>query len=243
MRNFKLTIEYDGSGFSGWQVQPELRTVQGELYRALGEIAGEDIKIVGSGRTDAGVHAVGQVASVMLDTELQPATLKRALRGKLPGDIVVRSVDEVPPSFNARYDARSRRYHYIFIDRPSALWRNYYHEVPGSIDPSEAEEMRIQLRALEGRHDFSAFTASGSNSGSKVCTVMQAELIESRPLVILSVTADRFLYNMMRSIAGTVLRAATGRGASIEEVLASRERAAAGPTLPPSALYLMEVRY
>lgn len=243
MRNFKLTIEYDGSGFSGWQVQPGQRTVQGKLYRALGEIAAGDVRIVGAGRTDTGVHAAGQVASAALETDMTTGVIMKALRGKLPPDVVVRSVEEVPLSFNARYDARSRRYHYIFIDRPSALWRNYYHELPKGIDAEAIDAMREQLRALRGEHDFAAFAASGSKVKSTVCSILRAEIIENRPLVTLSVTADRFLYNMMRSVAGTVLRAGTGRNVSIADILASGDRSAAGPTLPPGALYLMEIKY
>jgi tRNA pseudouridine38-40 synthase len=243
MRNFKLTIEYDGSGFSGWQVQPGRRTVQGELLDALGEIARGDVKVVGAGRTDTGVHAAGQVANATLETDLSDEVMVRALRGKLPPDIVVRSVEEVPLSFNARYDARSRRYHYIFIDRPSALWRNYYHEVPGGLDAEAIEAMSAEVRALRGEHDFAPFAASGSNVKTTVCSVLRAEIIENRPLVTLSVTADRFLYNMMRSIAGSVLRAGTTGGVSIADILASGDRSAAGPTLPPGALYMMEIRY
>lgn len=243
MRNFKLTIEYDGSVFSGWQVQPGQRTVQGKLYRALGEIAAGDVKIVGAGRTDTGVHAVGQVASASLETDMTADVMMKALRGKLPSDIVVRSVEEVPLSFNARYDARSRRYHYIFIDRPSALWRNYYHEILNGLDEEAIEAMREQLRAIRGEHDFAAFAASGSSARTTVCNVLRADIIENRPLVTLSLTADRFLYNMMRSIAGTVLKAGKGGDVSIADILASSDRSAAGPTLPPGALYLMEIKY
>ena len=243
MRNFKLTIEYDGSGFSGWQVQPNQRTVQGKLYDALGEIAAGELKVVGAGRTDTGVHAVGQVANALLETDMTTGVMLKALRGKLPRDIVVRSVEEVPLSFSARYDARSRRYHYIFIDRSTALWRNYYHEVPKGFSREDIDAMNEQLRTLRGEHDFAAFAASGSNAKTTICNVLRAEILENRPLVTLSVTADRFLYNMMRSIAGSVLRAGTGGNVSIADILASGDRSAAGPTLPPGALYMMEIKY
>lgn len=243
MRNFKLTIEYDGSGFSGWQVQPNQRTVQGKLYDALGEIAAGELKVIGAGRTDTGVHAVGQVAHALLETDMTTGVMVKALRGKLPRDIVVRAVEEVPLSFSARYDARSRRYHYIFIDRSTALWRKYYHEVPKGFSRKGIDAMNEQLRALRGEHDFAPFAASGSNAKTTICRVIRAEIIENRPLVTLSVTADRFLYNMMRSIAGAVLRAGTGGKVSIAGILASGDRSAAGPTLPPGALYLMEITY
>lgn len=243
MRNFKLTIEYDGSGFSGWQVQPNQRTVQGKLYDALGEIAAGELKVIGAGRTDTGVHAVGQVAHALLETDMTTGVMLKALRGKLPRDIVVRAVEEVPLSFSARYDARSRRYHYIFIDRSTALWRKYYHEVPKGFSREGIDAMNEQLRALRGEHDFAPFAASGSNAKTTVCRIIRAEIIENRPLVTLSITADRFLYNMMRSIAGSVLRAGTGGNVSIAGILDSGDRSAAGPTLPPGALYLMEITY
>lgn len=243
MRNFKLTMEYDGSAFSGWQVQPGQRTVQGKLYDALGEIAEGELRIIGAGRTDTGVHAAGQVANATLETGMTTGVMLKALRGKLPRDIVVRSVTEVPLSFSARYDARSRRYHYIFIDRPTALWRRYYHEVPKGFSPEGIDAMNDQLRAIRGEHDFAAFAASGSNVKTTVCKVLRAEILVNRPLITLSVTADRFLYNMMRSIAGSVLRAGTGGDVSIADILVSGDRSAAGPTLPPGALYLMEIKY
>jgi tRNA pseudouridine38-40 synthase len=243
MRNFKLTLEYDGSGFSGWQVQPGQRTVQGKLYDALREMAEGDVRVIGAGRTDTGVHAAGQVANATLETAMTTGVMLKALRGKLPRDIVVRTVEEVPLSFSARYDARSRRYHYIFIDRPTALWRRYYYEVPKGFSPEGIDAMNEQLRAIRGEHDFAPFAASGSNVKTTVCNIIRAEILVNSPLVTLSVTADRFLYNMMRSIAGSVLKAGTGGDVSIADIFASGDRSAAGPTLPPGALYLMGIKY
>lgn len=240
MRNFKLTIEYDGSGFSGWQIQPGRRTVQGELAATLAPLGRGGLKIIGAGRTDAGVHAAGQVANVLLDTGHAAATILRALGGALPRDILVRGVEEVPLSFHARFDARDRRYHYVFIARPTALWRGRFHRAPGDLDTGA---MRRALAALRGRHDFSPLSAAAGERRSGFCTLSAAELIEAPPLVILSLTADRFLHKMVRIIAGTVLRAGRGEDARVAAILASGDRAAAGPALPAHALYLMEVRY
>jgi tRNA pseudouridine38-40 synthase len=240
MRYFKLTIEYDGSDFSGWQVQPDRRTVQGELYRAFGELSRGEIKITGAGRTDAGVHATGQVASVRVETDLSAGAIHRAVAAKLPADILVKQTEEVPPAFNARFDARSRRYDYIFMMKETSLWRGRFLPVGSGID---VHGMRKETRGLVGLHDFTPFASSGGPSGSKRCRIIRAELIEARPLLILSVTADRFLYNMMRSIAGTILRVGRGKGPGIKEILESGNRAEAGPTLPPHALYLVEVTY
>ncbi len=239
MRNFRLTIEYDGTDFSGWQVQPGLRTVQGEIYSALGEISRGKVKVTGAGRTDAGVHAAGQVASALADTSLPVERVLHALRHKLPEDIFLRGVEEAPLSFNARYDARSRRYHYIFIRRRTALWRRYYMPVRSGLD---LEAMRHALSALTGKHDFTSFTTRQA-AGRADCRITHADLIEAPPLLTMALTADRFVHNMVRAIAGTVLEAGKGADIDMAAVLASRDRRAAGPTLPPYALYLMEVTY
>jgi tRNA pseudouridine38-40 synthase len=240
MRNLKLTIEYDGAGFSGWQVQPDRRTVQGELLSVIEPLAAGGVKIIGAGRTDAGVHAVGQVASVLLETNHDVDTIGRALNATLPDDIYIRAVAEAPLSFHARYDARSRRYDYIFIRKSTALWRNRFYQVPEDLD---IDAMRGELAALRGRHDFTALSAAMDEGRSTVCTVIMADLLEAPPLLTLSVVADRFLTSMMRIVAGTVLRAGQGEPVSVASLIASQDRSTAGPTLPPHALYLMEVLY
>ncbi len=239
MPTFKLTIEYDGTDFFGWQVQPDRRTVQGELYRALEQVAGDRGVIVGAGRTDAGVHAVGQVASVRSETRLSPAVLRRAMNAVLPFDVRIRHCEEAAPDFNARFDAKRREYRYIFIRRQTALWRRYYYPVAGALDTAA---MRRSLACLPGEQDFAAF-ASLDATGSTRCNMMKAELVESPPLVVLSLTADHFLHHMVRAIAGTVLMIGRGKPLSMEEIIAGRNRAKAGPTLPPHALYLMNVTY
>jgi tRNA pseudouridine38-40 synthase len=239
MPTFKLTIEYDGADFFGWQVQPDRRTVQGELYRALERITGSRGVIVGAGRTDAGVHAVGQVASVRSETTLSPAVLRRALNAVLPFDVRIRRCEDAPDDFNARFDARRREYHYIYIRRQTALWRNYYYAVTGAIDTSG---MRRSLGALLGEKDFAAF-ASAREIGATRCNMTKAELIESPPLIVLSLTADHFLHHMVRAIAGTVLMIGRGKPLDIGNIIEARDRTKAGPTLPPHALYLMSVTY
>lgn len=240
MRNLRLTIEYDGTDFSGWQVQPDRRTVQGELLAAFAPLSSGEVKIIGAGRTDAGVHAVGQVASVRLDSRHDCETIGRALGATLPGDILVRGVEEAPAAFHARYDARARRYHYVFITKQTALWRRYYHPAPAGLDTGA---MRRALSALRGRRDFTALSAVMDERRSTICSVTAAELLESPPLLTVSITADRFLYSMVRIVAGIVLRAGRGEAVSMPDVIASKDRSAAGPALPPHALYLMEVLY
>ncbi|MGD1047693.1 MAG: tRNA pseudouridine(38-40) synthase TruA [Candidatus Krumholzibacteriaceae bacterium] len=240
MRNFRVVLEYDGTDFRGWQIQPGERTVQGELSRAIGEITGETRKVTGAGRTDAGVHAVAQVASFTSESLLSAAVLRRALNARLPADIRVRSVEEAPGGFNARFDAKSRTYRYIFITRATALWRNYYHLVTAALD---LPAMRRALAELAGERDFTTFATSRDDSRTKRCIVSKADLLETPPLIAIEITADHFLHHMVRSIAGTALEIGRGKPWSMPEIIAARDPAAAGPTLPPHALYLMHVRY
>jgi len=240
MSNFKLILEYDGTGFHGWQIQPDLRTVQGELRRAIEETTGERTTVTGAGRTDAGVHAVAQVASFASGTRLAPDVLLGALNARLPKDVRVRRLEEAPPRFNARHDAKSRTFHYILIRRPTALWRNYYYLVTAGLDIAA---MRGALGELRGERDFTTFATSQDDSPVKVCRVIRAELVESPPLVTFAVTADHFLHHMMRSIAGTVLEIGRGKPWSMSGIIAARDSSRSGATLPPYALYLMHVGY
>lgn len=240
LRNFKVTLEYDGTGFHGWQVQPELRTVQGELFKAFAELGGKKgMKVTGAGRTDAGVHAAGQVASVRSRTRLDPATVKKALNAKLPSDMAVTSVEQVPMSFHARFDATARSYSYYLIRRRTALWRQRYHYVKGTLD---IEAMRKALDSMRGERDFASFASSGDET-TTVCRLMRAELLEIDPLVIISLKADRFLYNMVRRVAGTLLRIGRGSGEDVISIIEKRDNTAGGPVLPPHGLYLMKVDY
>ncbi|HUV35947.1 MAG TPA: tRNA pseudouridine(38-40) synthase TruA [Patescibacteria group bacterium] len=239
-RTLKLTIEYDGADYCGWQVQPDRRTVQGELYRAFDGLAEGPVHIVGAGRTDAGVHAAGQVAGVHLDTKHAPEVLLRAVNARLPGDIRVRSLEEASPHFNARFDARSRTYQYIFIRRPTALWRRRFYIVQGGLD---IRAMRAALASLHGKHDFTSFASSSDDYTAKNCAVVRAELIELPPLLILEVEADHFLHHMVRTVAGTALEIGRGKPWHVGEIIAARDRARSGPTLPPYALYLKSVSY
>ncbi|HER43346.1 MAG TPA: tRNA pseudouridine(38-40) synthase TruA [Candidatus Eisenbacteria bacterium] len=239
MRNFKLTIEYDGTDFHGWQVQPDVRTVQGEIIRALGEL-GRRVSVTGAGRTDAGVHAAGQVASARLETRLDAPTLARALDAKLPPDVRVRRAEEAPLAFNARFDARSRTYRYILTRRPSALWRRYFHYHGGELD---LRAMRRAALELHGEHDFSSFSSSADTSKAKACRVMTTALAETPPLLSFEITADHFLHTMVRAIVGTLIEIGSGKPLNMKEILEQRDRRAAGPTLPPNGLYLVEVGY
>lgn len=239
MRNFKLTIEYDGTDFHGWQVQPDVRTVQGEIIRALGEL-GEGVSVTGAGRTDAGVHAAGQVANARLETRLDAATVARALNAKLSRDVRIKGIEEVTLSFNARFDARSRTYRYIITRRPTPLWRRHFHYYGGELN---IRAMRNAARELHGEHDFSSFSSSADTSETKFCRVMTTALVETPPLLSFEITADHFLRTMVRSVAGTLIEIGAGKPWDMKRLIERRDRRAAGPTLPPKGLYLVEVGY
>lgn len=244
MSHFKLTLEYEGTAYHGWQIQPGLLTIQGLLQEALARIVGAPVPVTGAGRTDAGVHALGQVASFRADTRLDPPTLRRALNASLPRDIVVRHAEEVSPEFDARRSARSRTYRYSILcrDHPSALMARRSLYVPHLL------EFAAMARAAElvvGTHDFSAFRAGTCAAGTPVRTVLQASWRPEGDLWHFEITANAFLQHMVRILVGTLLEVGRGkhRSSHVRDVLAGRDRRRAGKTAPPHGLCLVEVHY
>ena len=248
--NFRLLLQYDGTDFHGWQIQEELRTVQGELTRVVSLLEGSSVVVHGSGRTDAGVHAEGQVASVSLRREISPQKLRNAINGNLPPDVRVLFVDIAPDDFHARYSARSKTYVYRVVHGPvvSPLWRRYAYQEARSLD---LEAMRRCARLFVGEHDWTAFSAAQSDAESRVRTIESLEIDAGWNargrchLIEITVSANGFLRYMVRSIAGTLL--AVGRGEISEEVVARAisdgEREAAGATAPAHGLTLKSVKY
>lgn len=248
MRTFKLTLAYDGTDFAGWQWQPNRRTVQDELQKTLCRITQEEIKCAASGRTDAGVHALGQVVSFDAETKIEPAVLAKALNAELPEDILVFTVTEAPPRFHAQRDAIRKRYRYVVQDGrlPDLFARQYVWHVYQRLD---ADAMQQAARPLVGTHDFASFQTSGSQRLSTVRTIYDV-LVERRQAeftdrIVIEVEADGFLYNMVRNIAGTLV--AVGKGKQPisfpADALAKRDRQAAGMTAPPQGLFLVGVEY
>jgi tRNA pseudouridine38-40 synthase len=254
---FKLTLAYDGAEFSGWQAQPDRRTVQGELERAWRDITGETVRVTAAGRTDAGVHAAGQVAGVESATLLEPEALLLALNAKLPDDAAVRRVERAPEGFHATTDARRKRYRYaIYNDRRRPVFlRRYAWHVPSPLD---AAAMHAAGQRLVGTHDFVSFQSVGSERESTVRTIFavevagapeaidaRASLDERQSLVAIDVEGDGFLYNMVRAIAGTLVEVGRGKRSPewIGDVLAARDRGAAGQTAPAHGLTLLWVGY
>jgi tRNA pseudouridine38-40 synthase len=245
VRRLRLLLEYDGSRFSGFQRQPGKRTVQGVLEARLSEVCGHPIQIVGAGRTDAGVHALGQVAHFDTEGRIPTERVAKAIHSGNIAGLVVRDADEVDEGFHARYSARQRVYQYLITrERPSPFDAGYV-----VYDPYQrvdaAERMREALPALLGRHDFAAFCAAGSDQKSTERTIHSAELETRGAVLRLELTADAFLRSMVRIIAGLLLE--IGRGArepdALGEALRSRRRDAAGITAPAEGLCRLRVEY
>ncbi len=255
MRKVRLTLQYDGTGYSGWQVQPGRRTIQGVIEAGLERITGERPSLVAAGRTDAGVHALEQVASFLTSSLHPPEVFKRALNGVLPGEIRVLSAEYAAVDFHPRYDARSKRYFYLIDSSEVAspfLQRYSYHLGRGL----DTEEMARAASSLAGRHDFASFMASGSSVKSTVrevygISVEQAEEVGFLGAVIpgrfvkITIEANAFLRHMARNIVGTLIEVGLGRmGAEdVKAVVEARDRRSAGATAPARGLFLERVLY
>ncbi len=248
--NYKLTLQYDGTDFHGWQAQRDGRTVQGELERALTLLEGSAVVVYGSGRTDAGVHAEGQVASVQLKREFEPDKLRSALNGNLARDVRVIEASTVSDDFHARYSALGKSYVYRVFNAPviSPFWHRYALHEARWLD---VELMREAARLFLGEHDWTAFSAAQTDVTTRVRTITGLEVMEQWDergcgrLIEIKVSADGFLRYMVRSIAGTLL--AIGRGEMQKETITcainDRDRSLAGATAPAHGLTLVKVDY
>jgi len=256
-RNLKITLAYDGSEFHGWQVQPGLRTVQGTLAEAIQQVTGEDVLPQGSGRTDAGVHALAQVASARLSSPIPEPNLVVALNDVLPPSIRVNSVERVGDNFHARHSAKAKTYRYRIYRKdvcPPFLARYVYHD-PYPMD--EEAVMRCSEHAV-GKHDFTSFAASDpersarmadnddpASKESNVRTIHSSLWVRTNEELVYTVRGDGFLHHMVRNLVGTFLLVGKGslQVADVETILAARKRSAAGPTAAACGLYLVSVEY
>ena len=244
MRNIKLTISYDGTDFSGWQRQPGLRTVQQTLEDAILSLTQDRPTTTASSRTDAGVHAPGQVVHFHTPSQHPPEIILRALNALLPRDVRVLDVRDMPQSFHSTLDAVSKRYLYVIDDRPipSPFQLRYSWQV---LRPLDIAAMNRAGTDLLGRHDFRSFETEWPNRTSSVRTVTELVVIRSDDLVWIEVEADGFLYNMVRAIAGTLSWVGSGKRPEswVSAVLRAENRIEAGPTAPPQGLFLLRVRH
>lgn len=244
-RNIRLAVAYDGTQYQGWQRQTEAPTLQGVLEDRIRRMVQEPVTLIGSGRTDAGVHALRQVCNFATQSALPAAVLRRGLNALLPEDIRILEADEVPLSFHSRFDARSKTYEYRILngDTPDVFLRRYVWHVGR---PLERIEMQSCLAQLRGKHDFSAFRSSGSGNTNPVREVFRAELQgDGTPLLKLVIEADGFLRHMVRNIVGTLVEVGFGRMHAVRfgEILFSKDRRLAGMKAPARGLFLTDIRY
>ena len=248
--NYRLLIQYDGTEFHGWQIQAGLRTVQGELTRVLSLLDGREVTTHGSGRTDAGVHAEGQVANVQLQREISPEKLRNAINGNLAGDLRVLRVDVVPDDFHARYSATGKTYCYRVVTGPvmSPFWLRYAMQESRDLDLGRMQQC---AKRFLGQHDWTAFSAAQSEVESRVRTITQLDIERGDDLrrrcelIEFTVSANGFLRYMVRSIVGTLM--AVGRGEidqqTVERAISEGDRSLVGPTAPAHGLTLVSVQY
>ncbi|MCM8763514.1 MAG: tRNA pseudouridine(38-40) synthase TruA [Candidatus Omnitrophica bacterium] len=257
MRNFQLIIEYDGTNYQGWQIQDRkfeirnlksgrIKTIQGEIEGALEKIFGKRIKLIGSGRTDSGVHALGQVANFRCDTYLKPLNILNALNSYLSSDVRVLKVKEVEKEFHARFSAKSKVYRYIILNHPvaSVFYRNYSWWIKQRLD---YYAMRRTIRLFLGKHNFKAFTTTDPKRKTQnfVRTVKKISFKKYRDFLIFEIEADGFLYKMVRNIVGTLVEVGKGKltPRDVRNIFSTKERKFSGPSAPARGLFLLKVKY
>ena len=244
MRNIKLIIEYDGKSFNGWQKQPTKLNIQGEIEKAIEEITGEKVDLTASGRTDAGVHSLGQTANFKTDSQIPIEKIAKAINSKLKKSIVIKSAEEVDEKFHSRYSVKSKTYRYIInnSENGTAIYRGLEYHIPMKLD---VKKMQEAVKFFEGEHDFKGFKASGTSSKSSIRTIYKGEVKQEGERIIIEVTGNGFLYNMVRIIAGTLVDVGLEKikPEGIPEIIESKDRTKAGKTLPPHGLYLLKVEY
>jgi tRNA pseudouridine38-40 synthase len=242
--NIKLTVEYDGTNYHGWQTQPTAPTIQATLENALSVFFATPIRVIGSGRTDAGVHALGQVANFHVDKQVDRHRLLRGLNALTPRDITIKDAEVVSDAFDARRDGRARVYEYHILNRPtpSPFYLNRAWHLHAPLDLTA---MRAAILCLLGEHDFSSFRAAGCDAEHPVRRVYETALETRGELLVYTIQATAFLRHMVRNIVGTLVEVGQGihTAAWFAEVLAARDRTQAGITAPAQGLFLMEVKY
>jgi tRNA pseudouridine38-40 synthase len=242
MNNYKLTIQYDGTNYAGWQIQAENKTIQQTITDAIKTVIGEDVNLIGSGRTDAGVHALGQVANFKIESELDVNKTKYSLNSVIPKDISVIEFDKVTGDFHARFDAISRKYLYLFIKYKSPFYEPFAYRYFYNINCDYLNRLSKNLMGLK---DFTSFAKKSLENGDKTCAVYDAHWGEQKGFVLFFIEANRFLRGMVRTIVGTLLNAQKNNydGKYIDEVLSAKNREAASEAVPAKGLFLYKVKY
>jgi tRNA pseudouridine38-40 synthase len=243
-RNIKLTIEYDGTNYCGWQIQKNAMSVQEVLTETITKITGHKITLYGASRTDSGVHGKGQIANFRTHSRMTPYQFIKALNSNLPNDIAIRAVKEVSKSFNSMYDAKSKDYRYTILNSPipTALDRKFYYFVPYKISISRIKQ---SLKYLIGSHDFRAFATKSSSKENCIRKIYSIKITTKGDYIYIDIKGNGFLYNMVRTIVGTLLLIAQDKlkPEDMRKIIESQERKKAGPTAPAKGLCLLRVSY
>ena len=244
MRNIKLIIEYNGKKFNGWQKQADKPNIQGEIENAIYEITGEKVDLIASGRTDAGVHSLGQTANFKTSSEIPIEKIALRINSKLKKSIVIKTAQQVEERFHARYNCISKKYRYIINNSQegSAIYRDLEYHMPIKLNVNNMEKA---IKYFEGEHDFRGFKSTGSNNKNTTRTIYKAEIKQDGERIIIEFTGNGFLYNMVRIMVGTLVEVGLGKikPEEIDEIIKSKDRTKAGKTLPAHGLYLVEVNY
>ena len=244
MPNYKIRIEYDGTSFFGWQSQPDGNTIQDNLTSSIKTICREDISLIGSGRTDAGVHALGQVANFSTSSDLNLFRFKYALNSVLPPSIAVKTIEQVDDSFHSRFDAKKRIYYYLLTKEKSAFYFNfsYFYKDIKKLDIGQLNQISSELL---GEHDFTSFCKTKTDTENKICSISNLQWRELSNLVVFRIEANRFLHGMVRTIVGTLLESVLKNNPieHIKEVIDKKDRDTAGKAVPAKGLFLYNVKY
>lgn len=244
MRNIKLTIEYDGKEYHGWQKQPNRLNIQGEIEKAIETITGEKVELIGSGRTDSGVHAFAQVANFKIENNFPIEKMAIAINSQLKKSIRIQKAEEVEENFHSRYHCHRKTYAYVIdnSEQGSAIYRNLSYHVPQALD---IEAMKKGAEYLIGEHDFSSFKSSGTSNKSSIRTIYKVKVFKERERIVIELTGNGFLYNMVRIISGTLLEIGLKerKPEEMKSILEAKDRQKAGKTLPAHGLFLKNVEY
>ena len=242
MNNYKLLIQYDGTNYFGWQIQENCISIQQKITDALQIILKEKVNLIGSGRTDTGVHALGQVANFKTANDLDIYKFKHSLNAILPVDISVYNIEKVQDEFHSRFDAKRRSYLYLFSKFKSPFYDRYSYFYHGNID---FEKLNTLSKSLLGEKDFSSFARKNTETKNKICNIYDVNWKSTSNLIIFKIEADRFLHGMVRTIVGTLLKALKNNfdNEYIGKIIEQRDREAAGEAVPAKGLFLFKVKY
>ncbi len=244
MANYKIVVQYNGANYSGWQIQENKSTIQGCLQQAIFNVTGSNVEVIGSGRTDAGVSAVGQVANFVLDVQMEAGKLGRAINAHLPADIAVQSVEIVEDSFNARFSAKNKTYHYYFY--VSGSRKPLYDNFALQVKKANVQDMQSACEYIVGTHDFKSFVARNSGKNNFTRTVYSAKIEQVADcLYRLVISGNGFLYNMVRIVMGTLILIGEGKRkpSAMADIILAKDRTKAGKTVEPVGLVLSSVEY